>query len=266
MSDREYIEKMSQVYPDEELIQRIKAKMSASITQPALTIPCGKLIARIILRPVATLVTAGVVICLVAVAVIGLTISGKTNRSLSGGNVFTLTAYAMENSKDGTVTRGDNSILDKDGEIGAIARYNEDSGTVTFLTQLYLYGENISSVRFIVNEGIFVYHIRSDLDEELLLQEKAMNYKHGNQPWQIVPNDIFEQSGNSVLQIDEDALSGDIVLFWTLGPVNEDAFFPQEVIVSAEATFNDGTTGKQVVSFDSSRNASTVREIFVHNR
>ena len=201
-----------------------------------------------VLRSAAMLAAITAIVCLAVATVMSLSRNGDINPAQTGDNVFTLKAYALDNGDNSTVEMSDNTVLDRAS--GAIGHFNEESGTASILVKLDWYGENIRSVMFIVNEGFFVYHVHSDQDEDLFMQEKAMKY---GEPSQIVPYEIFERQGDNTILIDEETLAGEVLLFWTLGPVTEDATFPQEIVISAKATFYDSTTGDQVLSFDSSK-------------
>jgi len=210
-------------------------------------------------RPGFRISAAAAAICLV---VTGLILFNNPGNEIKAGNFFVLTAYAFDTGDSGGITDTDQAILDR--TIGCIGRFHRETNQASILKKLDWNGENIDSVTFTVNEGFIVYHVRSDADEQLFLQNKALAY---GSPRNIVPYEIFERTGDNVLLLDGKIMTGETLLFWTLGPLDEDAVLPADVIITATATFNDGTTAEQVLSFDATElHASSLQNMYEWQR
>ena len=158
----------------------------------------------------------------VMTVVIGLFMKNHTDPVPPERGFFKLNDHTIEVTAEGITGTGDSAIVIN--WYSAQNRYSDDFKSSILLMKLDWYGEELSTVKFTADRGYFIYYIfDNDLNDE----------------------EIFTSEGSNILQLDNDMLNSELHLYWTLGWVDENIVFPENIKLSTGLIFNDGITVEQ---------------------
>ena len=171
-----------------------------------------------------------VALSIVAVLVVCIAFVIMLMNPQQGNNIFSISAYAMEQQADGSVALHEVDIRANNAWSGF------SDGVVTYLNiGLTFEGENIESVKFVANDGFFAkQHIPDGTAGDVPI------IVGGDGAIQLYGTD-FERYGGDVV-LDQEAIAGNMLLF-----LGFDSEIPHTVTIGAIATFNDGTTYEETV-------------------
>lgn len=186
-------------------------------------------------RSIATLLTAAVLVfCF---------IFGYTMMIPKNGNLFVVSAYAIEQQADGSVVMREVNLHTND----TLSGYSDDMNTYLNIGFKFK-GKNIKNVVFSVNEGFFATQYISDE-----ISSDVPKLFSGDGTLQLYGIE-FEKIGNEIV-LEKDDVPDDLLLFLGFESAGRDAL-PNAVTIRAIAEFNDGKTQEETIVIDIRDNIS----------
>lgn len=179
-------------------------------------------------RPIMAVATA---------AVICLAIFGYLFLAPNDNNVFSIKAYALEELADGIGLR-EIDLINQPEVWGG--HYDGEYFYVS--VGLQCEGENIKSVEFKMENGVFARQYISDFKDG----ENVSRLYVGADSQLVMVGEEFEILGSEIL-LDEESMTKDMLLFCAL-EIPDINSIPEKIEIVAIATFNDGTTQEKTLT------------------
>lgn len=229
MFKEEYQKEMEKITPSQTVLYRAKAALRGGAREKR---------GRSLARPAAALAAVAAVICLA--------VFGGTLFTPQANNLFTITAYAVEQTEDGAAELR---------EVDLANHYDDawggywDGDNFYVNVGLKCEGENIESVEFSTEDGFFAKQTIGELSARDGVPTMYVGTVDAHRI--AVYGTDFEKIGNT-LTLDKDTLTDDLLLFWGKENVNlaNDNERPQRIDIQAKVTFTDGQTQEQTVTID----------------
>ena len=168
---------------------------------------------------------------------------GNPQQAPLSSNRFILLAYTLEEHEDGSEELREIDLFEE----ADISHSYYDAQNGLFLVNVGLKGDgdNIKSIEFFVETGVFAIQLAGNSDIDVLKTQ----VDSGNR-LTIGDNHFFFNIGNSLI-IDSDARTDDILLFWGIYTENPGYLgvpCPEEINIHTKANFYDGTSAEQTVT------------------
>lgn len=155
-------------------------------------------------------------------------------------NVFTIKAYALDLEADGTIGLRAQDIWERPEILGG----HFDGENFYVNIGLGYEGEHVARVTFTTERGFFAKQNVA----ELSLEENVSRMYVGPEQQLALCGEEFEIVGNRVT-VDKSALESGVLLFWGMAASGREDV-PEQVPITAEAEFRDGTKQKVTVTLD----------------
>ena len=172
-----------------------------------------------------------------AAAVLALAILAGTVFTPDSGNAFTVQAYALEESADGSVVLRETDLYDQSAGTGGYY----DGENLYISIGLKYDGNNIESVTFSTETGFLAAQHISDYDEP----DRVSQTRVGPEEKLVMIGESFDILGPEVTF--EGAMDEDLLLFWGVESPDGD-YIPDSVELVATARFTNGETRTLPVS------------------
>lgn len=176
----------------------------------------------------------------VMAGIICLALAGGLLTALGNTNVFTVKAYALGESEDGSIELREMDLLDMPD---VWAGYFDGSNFYVSVG-LKCQGKNIESVEFSTREGFFA----KQYIDELSGGEGISKMYVGPDNRLVMYGDKFEPAGSRVT-LDGGEASGNVLLFWGMQSSDGNQR-PPNIEITAMATFEDGKTQEVPITID----------------
>jgi hypothetical protein len=183
-----------------------------------------------------------------AAAVICLMVFGSMLLFPQNENIFTLKAYAMEQQADGSIVLRE---VDLHSETYHWISYND--GSLFYVNaNLKCEGENIQSVVFYADDGFFAKQYLI-IEDGKIVQEDGVSASYVKGPSDddytlLRYGTDFDIIGNS-FTLESDVMTDNFLLFVGM-EISDWRENPSQITIRAVATFNDGKTQEETITFD----------------
>lgn len=155
-------------------------------------------------------------------------------------NAFVVKAYALGEMDDGTIKLIETDLINQSDVWGG--HFDGDNFYVS--VGLRYEGHNIESVEFTTEEGFFA----KQYIDKLAIGENVSKMYVGADNRLVMYGTEFDIVGNT-LTLNDETMTDDLLLFWGTN-AKDMSEVPQNVEISAIATFQDGRTQESTVSVD----------------
>ena len=168
-----------------------------------------------------------------AAAVVALAVMAGTVFTPDSGNAFTIQAYALEESADGSVVLRETDLYDQSAGTGG---YYDGKNLYISIGMKYD-GQNIESVTFSTETGFFAAQHISDYSQSSPTNVSQIHV--GPDDKLVMIGETFDILGPKVTF--DGAMDEDLLLFWGVESPDGD-YIPDSVELLATARFHDGET------------------------
>lgn len=155
-------------------------------------------------------------------------------------NTFVVKAYALDETDDGIIKLAEVDLINQPDMWGGY--FDGDNFYINI--GLRYEGNNIESVDFITEEGFFA----KQYIDRLANGENVGKLYVGADNRLVVYGREFDVVGN-IITLNDETMTDDLLLFWGT-PMEEMSEIPQNIKISAVATFNDERTQEITISVD----------------